>query len=358
MLSSLAYCIGKSYTEVVESYREPIILYTLVGGRSGTNKSSCIALFRNMIENLPKLPDLFDKDPLFDSGTMEGLMASLIDNNESVLCAIDEFGTFLDAMDKNSNSTVEKSRYLSLYTGMSWSKKTKTSGLWKLKEPRFQLTSFYQNYHLVNMVVNANHSDGFLGRFLVATPKEEYITLKEKIQAGSNLDHEICDMQVVFNKMYEKFFKSGAVFKLDDDAIRIFEHYHDDEVLRARQNDPFDETKVSVLSKSIGQVLRIAGVQSALRSILFDMQLEKELIDVDPFEPMINTFDDIGGANISLEDLLSGLTNPLNVCPIQSNQENQSHNTNCNSSNVSGYQRSTFEINKDDMQRATVLVRR
>ena len=119
MITSMAYCLGKSYVEVIGSYREPIIVYSLVSGRSGTNKSSCISLFRKIIEKLPSPPELYDKDPLFDSGTMEGLMASLIDNNGAVLCAIDEFSTFNDSMDKNCNGAAEKSRYLSLYTGMS-----------------------------------------------------------------------------------------------------------------------------------------------------------------------------------------------------------------------------------------------
>ena len=128
ILTSIAYCLGISKVKVAESYQEPIILYSLISGRSGTNKSSCVTLIRNIINNLPKLGNCEDSQHIFDSGTMEGLMSTLTENNGSVLCAVDEFSSFLDAIDKNSNGNVERARYLSLWSGSSWSKKTKHGG--------------------------------------------------------------------------------------------------------------------------------------------------------------------------------------------------------------------------------------
>ena len=66
---------------------------------------------------------------VYDSGTMEGLMSVLKENDGSVYCAVDEFTTFLDAMDKNSNGHGERFRYLSIWSGSIWSKRTKQGGL-------------------------------------------------------------------------------------------------------------------------------------------------------------------------------------------------------------------------------------
>ena len=132
------------------------------------------------------------------------------------------------------------------------------------------------------MVVNNNHSDGFLGRFLVATPKEEYITLKEKIDSiEENVDNNageiVISIQDVFNKIYEKFFAEGTIFKLDRGAMDLFEVYHDNDVLKTRMREQFEEVKCTILSKSIGHVLRLAGIQSAIRICLDEMNGTQEI---------------------------------------------------------------------------------
>ena len=251
----------------------PIILYSLISGRSGTNKSSCISLLRSIIQSLRTLDDGHDKQHIFDSGTIEGLMSTLNENNGSVLCAVDEFSSFLDAMDKNSNGNVERSRYLSLWSGSTWSKKTKHGGHIQITEPRFQFVGFNQNYFLLNMVMNNNHFDGFLPRFLVATPKEEYITLKEKVDAAKS-ECQI-DMQSVFNRIFQTFFNSGYTFNLDEESLQLFSSYHDNDVLEFRKADVFEDVKSMIKSKSVGNVLRVAGIQCALRAAIKNTEIDK-----------------------------------------------------------------------------------
>ena len=111
LLTSVAYCLGVSKVKLTETYQEPVILYSLVSGRSGTNKSSCVSLFRNIIKNIESFNTREDQQHIFDSGTIEGLMTTLQENNGSILCAVDEFSSFLDSMDRNSNGNVERSRY-------------------------------------------------------------------------------------------------------------------------------------------------------------------------------------------------------------------------------------------------------
>ena len=42
-MTAISYCLGVSFVEVFKGYREPVILYTLVSGRSGTNKSASLS---------------------------------------------------------------------------------------------------------------------------------------------------------------------------------------------------------------------------------------------------------------------------------------------------------------------------
>ncbi|XP_066929300.1 uncharacterized protein [Clytia hemisphaerica] len=270
LLTSISYCLGVSRVKLAESYQEPVILYSLVSGRSGTNKSSCVSLFRNIINKI-ETNERDDKQHIFDSGTIEGLMTTLHENNGSVLCAVDEFSTFLDAMDKNSNGNVERSRYLSLWSGSSWSKKTKHGGKVEIEDPRFSFYGFNQNYFLINMIVNSNHFDGFLPRFLVATSEEEYVPITEKI-AASKTKVPLC-IQNLFDKIFKHFYYKGHVFELDTEAFTLFASY-DQKVLDFRKADVFEDMKSMIMSKSIGNVLRVAALQCALRVVTSNLDAD------------------------------------------------------------------------------------
>ena len=65
LLSAVALTLGESYVEVSKTYVEPIILYSLVAGRSGTNKSGSLNAITKLIKNLPTEPG---QTNLFDTG--------------------------------------------------------------------------------------------------------------------------------------------------------------------------------------------------------------------------------------------------------------------------------------------------
>ena len=79
-------------------------------------------------------------------------MSQLIENNGSLLSTVDEFTTYLDSLDKNTNGNAERARYLSLWSGSNWSKRTKNGGLEEIVNPRYNFTGFNQNYYLVNLI--------------------------------------------------------------------------------------------------------------------------------------------------------------------------------------------------------------
>ena len=59
----------------------------------GTNKSAALSTVLHLIEEL-------EGDHIFECGTLEGLMKSMVDNNETMLGTYDEFATFIDGLDK------------------------------------------------------------------------------------------------------------------------------------------------------------------------------------------------------------------------------------------------------------------
>ena len=190
-------------------------------------------------------------------------MKALIQIDGCMFAAIDEFSTFVDAIDERGGGNADRSRYLSLWSGVSWKKKTKTAGLESVENPRFQFTSFLQNFFLMDMIVNRNQFDGFLPRFIVATPKEVFVPIKEKMQQV--FGPEDLDMEDLLSSMHSCFYPQGVTFKVDGEAMKPFEAFHDDYVMNERKKDLFDDKKSMILSKAIGNVLRISGIQAALR---------------------------------------------------------------------------------------------
>ena len=190
-------------------------------------------------------------------------MKTLLDNQGTVFAAVDEFCTFLDSLDSKSQGNAERARYLSLWSGVAWQKITKTLGSEIIHNPRFQFTSFLQNYFLMDMMLNSNQFDGFLPRFLVSTPQEVFVPLREKM--NTHFDDSDVPMQDILDLIHSHFFSHGKTFDLSPEALVLFEQFHDVFVMEGRQNDRFDDKKSMILSKAIGNTLRISGIQAALR---------------------------------------------------------------------------------------------
>ena len=60
---------------------------------SGTNKSAAMQSVVELIEGLPG-------DQIYESGTLDGLMKLLGENNETTMGSYDELATFVDSLDK------------------------------------------------------------------------------------------------------------------------------------------------------------------------------------------------------------------------------------------------------------------
>ena len=173
----------------------------------GTNKSASLRMLVTEVEGIENENNDIESHT-FVSGTMEGLMKAMHENNDSILGVFDEFSTLIDNIDKGSTGTSEKGRYLSLYSAVDWSKKTKASGNIHVKDPRLNIISFTQPFYAINFARN-NIQDGFFQRFLVTVPIDVFKQLDLRLSyVGESrvLIHQFC-----FDPTEERFDKSIVI---------------------------------------------------------------------------------------------------------------------------------------------------
>ena len=203
---------------------------------------------------------------IFDTGTSEGLMMAMHDNNGTILSSKDEFASFNISFDKTSSSNMEKSRFLSLYSCTPWSRTTKTNGVMSIQDPRFNLISFTQPLYMATFAKNST-SDGFFQRFLTSVPKEMFIKRREKkAMLTENEDKNKLDMENVLRNMYKDGRKNKINLILSSDAEEYYDAHHDGVVVDYRQEDLYEEGNVSIKSKSVGLAMRLSGVICLLRN--------------------------------------------------------------------------------------------
>ena len=270
IIASVAYCSQHATVSLDDgTHSEPVLIYGLVGGRSGTNKSAALKKVTDIVFDI--------KNPngghLFDTGTLEGLMKGMQDNNGCILSANDEFASFNDSFEKSSSSNLERSRFLSLYSCSNWQRITKNSGCYTLEDPRFNLIAFTQPYYAANFAKNYN-TDGFFQRFLISVPEEKFVTRKEKkdMMKTQSLDNVCVDMRCVLESIFINGSKRNMSMVLCSDAEELYEQYHDC-VVEFRRENLYDETRVSVMSKSLGLAMRLSGVMCLFRNAMMSLEV-------------------------------------------------------------------------------------
>ena len=103
----------------MEVHAEPTILYSMVVGESGSNKTSCTNFFIDILEGIKNVKNA---EHMYETGTLDGLVKTLMKNNNTALGLYDEIGTFNDGMDKGSTGSFDRSVYLSLYNAKKFLK--------------------------------------------------------------------------------------------------------------------------------------------------------------------------------------------------------------------------------------------
>ena len=246
--------------QIDEKQFEESILYGIVGGDSGTNKSACLKMFSEMIDNI--------RSPVkFDTGTSDGLRLALIENNRCVISMNDEFSTFFENLDKPGG--IERSRVLSLYGATPWGKWTKTNGIVTIQDPRFTLFGFSQIENLIEFG-RKNLTDGFFQRFLCAVPEEVFVYRREQKEALKNTK-DVINMEELLKILYNTCKDKDIVIKMDDEADKEYDDFHDEGVDFRRENKE-NKNEKSIVSKARTMTVRVSGIIALLRSSLENLQ--------------------------------------------------------------------------------------
>lgn len=218
IIVATAYLCQHTYISVGGGMHiEPIMVYGLVAGRSGTNKSAAMSSVMSMVG---EIKNAYGSDHTFESGTLHGLMKLMIENNDTALGTYDELLTFLDGMDKGANGGFERSRYLSLFNGSPWSNKTKTCGSASMKSPSYSMLNFTQPYTLIQFARQSN-KDGFFQRFISACPPEVNVKYDEKKEMFSKETEKI-DIRAVLKRIYEHSCERHSTLIVSEEAESIY----------------------------------------------------------------------------------------------------------------------------------------
>ena len=113
-----------------------------------------------------------------------------------------------------------------------------------------------------------NVSDGFFKRFLLSIPPEKFVKRNEKKEMqNSNASKNRLDMQKILGRLFILSGKRKIVMVLDGDAERLYDEHHD-AATKYREDNIYEESRVSVMSKSIGLSMRLSGVICLMRNII------------------------------------------------------------------------------------------
>ena len=73
------------------------------------------------------------------------------------------------------------------------------------------------------------------------------------------------DLEKILEYIYNYSFQRNIQLKLDKEALNLYDDFHED-IIDFRKQDRFEESKLSVKSKSLGLVMRLSAIISLLRS--------------------------------------------------------------------------------------------
>ena len=238
-------------------HQEPTVIYGLVGGGSGSNKSAALRMFTDMIDRI--------RGPIkFDTGTNDGLMLALQQNSRAIASMNDEFATFVNNLEQTSGG-VDKCRVLSLFNATTWSKYTKTNGIIMVEDPRFNLLGFSQSHNVIDFA-QKNLSDGLFQRFLCGVPEEVYVYRKEIKEEIANAVSTI-NLEEILKILFQFCSTKDVVIRLSEDAENAYDEFYDETVDFRRENSSASD-EISVISKARGLSLRLAGIICLLRTSL------------------------------------------------------------------------------------------
>lgn len=264
--SEASYLIKNEAGDVINLHTEPLILYGLVCGDSGSNKSGAIKVIMDIVDSIYNVHG--EVDHSLDTFSLDGLMGALIKNNGCAVGLYDELSTFNDSLDRGSNGSYERARFLTLFNAGKWQKNTKTSGDCRIRNPRFNMLAFTQPKYATKFS-EENKDNGLFARFLLAIPPERPVFVGEKKRLLFSMP-KVPNISQMISSIYERCTYGDKnchgiqlVLSLTDGSAGIYDTHHDNVV---KTKVGFTGIYKSSLCKSIGILLRLGGIMSLIRN--------------------------------------------------------------------------------------------
>ena len=116
--------------------------------------------------------------------------------------------------------------------------------------------------------------DGFFQRFLITAHLEVFVKMDDKEEMiKGKYDTKLIDLNTFLEVIYKYCSDHEVKIHLSEEAIAKYKSFHD-YIVEYCQEDLYEEDKLSIKSKSLGQTLRVTGVVCLMREALLAMRDE------------------------------------------------------------------------------------
>ncbi|XP_063438345.1 uncharacterized protein LOC134719271 [Mytilus trossulus] len=291
---------SKSVIEFHEEWKEPAIIWTIIAASKGEKKSPALKRIKDAVtriqdakqkqwtmqqETKSETPTRNTKSSLqvppqiiIDVFSMEEMHSVLLRNNYQVIGIYEEIKVLHQSLDiyKPGGSLVDRKQFLNLNGGSAWDRNFKNSGYSHLPRTHFNHTGMIQPVILAEMM-DRDDWDGFNDRYLISCPKEVMFTSNMyKIPVPENLRSS---MDKIFKVISEKH-ETETVYRFDEEAKSVFNNFHDNYYIEKKMQFTEDENRRGVLSKSLGYIIRLSGIITAVQNA---SAVVKEELDLDEY---------------------------------------------------------------------------
>ena len=277
-----AHFIGpKASVKVHDSWKEPIILWSVVMAHKGQKKSPALGCFNKQLTEMEEMLTSTDSEHppqiFVEHFSFEELHYTMKRNDNRVLGLYDELSLLYEQLDRYKAGQADRKTILTLINGGCWRQNFRSSTS-TMKSTWFNLTGFVQPATVV--MCNSKDDDGLMDRQLFACPNEihydydEYRSLPESTPCLKEIFKEIDEAHPL---------SSTSTYTLQEDAKLEFIAIHDELNQRIREQHSTDHDRKSVIGKGHGQLVRITCAHWALEQALVRIEQRQQNIPVSPW---------------------------------------------------------------------------
>lgn len=270
MLTAIATAIG-SPTRIrnFDNWTEPCILFTVIVGHPGTNKSHPLSAMLKPLFDIDKVnyekymgefaeyehnlqiflgkknEDAGDRPErpvrrqiIADDVTIEALFVMMAENPRGLCICCDEFSSLLDNMDRYSRGSSEQA-YLSIFNGKPISKNRKGEKMSLRIDTSFVvITGTVQQDIIAELMDGRRRKNGFVERLFVACPKKEVHPLWMDLRQQNSKDYYSKWNEVIntlYNESLKRMADGGRIITLSEEACGTLDKWQKDIIERLQK---------------------------------------------------------------------------------------------------------------------------